>query len=502
MQQLQGNRGTIGSRGPWTALLAILAAGSLLGGEKPLTPFQPVAVPGEDFLLRPEAERPLQSLVIGVQAQRSGMAAIPGVEPGPSPDDRLAVRLRQELNAINVEIDHGRLLAFLPAHSRLFVAIPDPKGNPEASGHEEEDFRFYLEQRVGWSRDEIARRVRFFSVPYPVLFPRDLSEILGLDSRHRLVLGLGRDADPVYARALERLVGLFPDSFRLIRLRGVGVRNVNTEGGDIGLVWTPEGRVGLLVGRHRVLRYLEHHYGEDLTAKPVSRERIEEARAAFQAAFFGVEVIILGEEVLSKPELGSEQLFHADMVVSVMRGRGRAVAFVPTFRGAPIDAITHVPVASDVVSRVQSEYDVVAAQMARRGYAVVRLPYADHPVRSPVNSTPFVEPATGQPWVLLGRYPEHLVWKPGGPIPLFPLQDAMDDLTERVLHWRKSALEEDGRLVSAALARVWREWDQSLLGENPIFEEQKRLYEENGIRVRAVPMIPSGAGGIHCLLLR
>ena len=488
--------------GVWPLLAAALLSAGTLRGEKPASSFRPVPVPGSDFELQPESERPLEKLVIGLLPQRSEMLAIPGVEPGGLPGGVRATRLRQELYGLNFEIDHGRLLAEVPARSRLFVAVPDPAETPEATGHEEGDFRWYLRHRAGWSDETIAARVRFFRVPLAVLFPRDLSEILGVDSMRRLVLGLGRDADPVYARAVERLVSVFPRSFRLERLRGIGVREVNTEGGDIALAWTPEGRVGLLIGRHRVLRYLERHFGEDLTGKTVSQELIEESRAAFRSAFFGVEVLILGEEALRRPELGSEELFHADMVVSVMRGGGGAVAFVPTYDRSPVDAVTRLPLAPDRVARIQTEYDLVAAQMARRGYRVVRLPFADHPVRSPVNATPFVDPAGGQPWLLLGRYPDHLQQSPSLPVPFVALQEAMDSLSESVLRWRKSRNETNGRLVDAALSLVWAEWDRSLATPNPGFDRQKQLIEEQGIRVRAVPLIPSGEGGIHCLLLR
>ena len=488
-----------GARAPLLALL--LGIGTLRGDTPPGT-FRPLAIPGKDFELRPESERPFESLVIGLLPQGSEMLAIPESKAESRQKDRRAIRLRQELNAINVEVDHGRLLAVAPGHTRVFVAVPDPREIPEATGHEEEDFRYYLSRRAGWSESEIARRVRFFRVPFAILFPRDLSEILGVDARRRLVLGLGRDTDPIYGRAVERLVSVFPESFRLVRLRGVGVRDVNTEGGDLALVWTPEGRVGLLIGRHRVLRYLERHYGEDLTGRPVSRAQIEEAREAFRTAFFGVEVIVVGEEALEKPELASEELFHADMVVSVVRGRGRALAFVPTFGPNPSDAVSRAPLSPALVARVQTEYDLVAAQMARRGYGVVRLPFVDHPVRSPVNATPFVDPVSGQNWVLLGRYPEHAVGTSGAEVPLVPVQEALDQLSETVLRWRRSRSEEAGRQVDDALERVWKEWDRSLAAPNPIFEMQKRLFEENGIRVRSVPLIPSGEGGIHCLLLR
>ena len=56
----------------------------------------------------------------------------------------------------------------------------------------------------------------------------------------------------------------FPDDFSVRRLRGVHVGDINTEGGDLALSWLPDGSIGLLVGRHRAIRYLERRNGESL----------------------------------------------------------------------------------------------------------------------------------------------------------------------------------------------------------------------------------------------
>ena len=114
------------------------------------------------------------------------------------------------------------------------------------------------------------------------------------------------------------------------------------------------------------------------------------------------------------------------MIVNILRAQGKTLAFVPSYQDPAVDAITHVALAEDVRRRVQYEYDLVAGQLGRRGYEVVRLPFADHPVRNPVNVGRFVDPNTGRQCVLLGKYPYHFPLVPGWPIPQFELQDAFD----------------------------------------------------------------------------
>jgi hypothetical protein len=191
------------------------------------------------------------------------------------------------------------------------------------------------------------------------------------------------------------------------------------------------------------------------------------------------------------------------MVVNVVRSAANEVlAFVPTYREPPVDSITHVQLAEAVRARLQAEYDLVAGQMARRGYRVVRLPFADDPVRSPVNVSRFVDPATRQPTVMLGRYPYHFPLVPGGPIAQFRLQDAFDDLELKVELWRKEPSAARWESVEQSLRGVWMEMDAAAASENPEFDAAARLYRENGVRVLPLPIYPTGEGGIHCLLLR
>ena len=44
--------------------------------------------------------------------------------------------------------------------------------------------------------------------------------------------------------------------------------------------------------------------------------------------------------------------------------------------------------------------------------------------------------------------------------------------------------------------------DRAVQAPNPIFETQRRVYEDHGVRVLPVPIFPMGEGGIHCLVLK
>ena len=248
-------------------IVASAALGTLVGAaalavflaDRPVPPgarFRPVALPGENFVLMPESERTFARVVIGLRPHGAfGRNAARGAR------DLRTVELRRRLFGLDFELLHGACMSAAPAYSMFYVAVPDPATVPEASGVEEADFRSYLASRLGWSEEAIRTRVRFFRVARPLLYPQDMAEILGLDSAGRLVLGVGSDTDPQYIEPVETLVREFPGDFVLRRLTGLHVGDVNTEGGDLALSWLPDGKVGLLVGRHRAIRYLERRTG-------------------------------------------------------------------------------------------------------------------------------------------------------------------------------------------------------------------------------------------------
>ena len=311
------------------ALAAFLAPRSAA----PPLRFKRIDVAGQDLVLLPESERPFARVVIGLRPHGAT-----GKNPLRGATDPRLVALRRRLYALDFELLQGKSMTAVPAYATFYVAVPDPATVPEASGEEEGDFRAYLATRLGWSEETIRKRIRVFPVSGPLSYPQDMAEILGHDRAGRLVLGVGADTDPGYAEPVERIVKAFPDAFSVRRLRGVHVGDINTEGGDLALSWLPDGTIGLLVGRHRVIRYLERLTDESLLGRPMTTEQIEDVRRAFSAAFFGVEVVIVGEGALRDPSRGSEELFHADMAVAAVRNATEALAFVPTYEEPPVDA--------------------------------------------------------------------------------------------------------------------------------------------------------------------
>jgi len=482
-------------------LIGPLAVGVVLAGlssaQDAVLPrgFSPLDLPGADLRLVPESERPFRRVVIGLDPNTTRYFMVPSVESlDPKVRDPRVVFLRRQLYWMNFELVHGNFTKVAPAHTRFFVALPDPALNPESLGNEEEVFREYLAVRAGWTKEQIADRTRFFKVPIAIRYPQDMAQPLGYDGRKRLVLGLGMDVDHAYREGVKRLGDLFPNEFAVRDLP-----EVNTEGGDLDLTWLPERKLGVLVGHNRILRYLHRKYGSVHEGRSVPRARIEEARKAFSRAFFDLEVVILNEEALRNPRFMTNELFHLDMVVNVLRSGTNILAFVPSYAEQPVDALTHVPLAEELRSRVQREYDWVANQLSTRGYRVIRLPFADHPVRNPVNVAKYVDPVTGRAVVLLGKYPYHFATTPGGKIPQFELEDAFTRLEAVVDAWRAKPTDARWNEVTATLQRTWKEMDRISATPNPTFSDQARVYEMNGVKVVPVAIYPTGEGGLHCL---
>ena len=439
----------------------------------------------------PEAERPYRRLVIGLDPLLTSPYMLPEATRFKAGNRRNAF-VRRQLYWLNWELMHGKIVQSIPKRTRLFAAVPDPRLHSAALGDEREEFRAYLRERARWSAAEVAERVRFFVVDRATPYPQDIAEPIGTDGKGRLVLGIGAEADIFYREVVQSLARAFPADFAPLFLPGV-----NTEGGDIELVRFPAGNVGLLLGHHRVLRWLEYHDGTGVIGRVIAQERIESARQAFKKAFFGLDVLIVNEDGLRSPTLVSDELFHSDMIVNVVNGKGGPVAFVPSYEAGVVDAVSHEPISPEVKRRAQVIYDRAAHQLAGRGFRVVRLPFADHPVRNPVNVGKYVEP-DGRQVVLLGRYPYHLTL-PDGSNPQKELQKRFDELSNELGEWKESPNDRRWERVQKRFSDVWAEMDRSTSSPNPTFERQQRAYEEEGVRVVPVPIFPTGEGGLHCL---
>lgn len=460
------------------------------------------SVPGTDIRLAAESDRPFRRIVVGLLPRQNEPYLLPRVPPTDAAKrDRRTRFLLQRLSWLSFELLHGQLMRAAPSYTRFFVAVP-PRPAEVRAADLETTFREYLQARAGFSPADIAERVRFFRVPDAVPFPRDLSVVIGSDVRGRLAIGLGRDMHPGYSRATEALVAAYPQDFVLQRIGGRGTSALSTEGGDVSIVPGPDGGLRLVVGRHRVLRVLERE-GIPWDPPPVvAAADVERVRRLYREAFFGLKTIVLGEALLARADRSDDEVFHADMVAAIVRARSGVKAFVPTYGPDPLDAVLRSSVSTERVRRAQAEYDESARQLRREGYDVVRIPFADHPVRNPVNVAPFTDDRSGEASVLVARYPPVTPASAGGPVPLFAIQDAFEGLDKSVTAWRAAPSDDTWSGVEGAIEATFRAIDAAAAAPSRAFDQVRRVYETEGVRVVPVNLIPFGEGGLHCLVLQ
>ncbi len=463
-----------------------LAAGFIAAGlqaQDLLSPL-PVGIYNENsqILLVPEAERHLNFIVLGLRPKGGGYLSLPDNRwPAQATPEQIR-KIREQVYFLNFKLSRGGILKALPAYTHLFVAVPDPHEVPEA--------------------EALRTRVHFFKSSVNLEWPQDTCEILGRDPQKRIVLAVSSGGEAGYLQTIQSLVKAFPDTFVIHNFGPC----LSSEGGDLELVLTPDRRPLLLVGRHRLANYLECTLGPDFksTKQMLPYDLIEDARRAFSDAAYGVGVRFLPRRLILDPSQGSDEVFHLDMLVSVLPnpGGGKPRAFVPTYTSAPrhYDALTTDQLTTALVHQAQNEYEAAAEEMAQLGYEVVRLPFSDHPVRGPVNIAKFRNRDTGEYTVLLGKYPYHLP-EDDPAAPQHQLQHALDRLMDDFEAWRKLPDHAAYQRLLAALDRTWASIEAVDGMPNPIFESQARLFRQYGYQVVPVPLYAWGAGGLHCQLL-
>ena len=440
----------------------------------------------------PESERDLSACVVGVEPENSQYFLLPTLSDPPSAlpgfDD-----VRRQVFWLDLELSHGALLQALSRSAQLYVALPAPVG--QGSRREEEGwFQDYLVQRCGWDPADLAPRLHFFSVPETLIWSQDETVLLGEDASGRRVLALDPDSRSFYRGFVEGLAGAYPQRFTVRRLPP----NVSDEGGDLAVVRRPDGALGLVIGRHRVLDWLQRSGAGAFVGRAVPPALLKKAERAYARAY-GLPVQVLPEAPLLQG-WGSEDLFHLDMLAAFLAVSGRAVAVVPSFQAHSRDSLTNQPFGVEQTRDWKRGMDQVAKELLRAGYGVERAPLADHPVRSPANSVRF-DPGDGGPvQVLLSRYPDQ---SPGAApsIGALQYQVSLAQFRDAGDRWNQAPGPASLPALQAALKKLWLGLGRCRALGNPVADAQAQAYQALGCRVQSVDDYPWGAGGFHCQFL-
>jgi hypothetical protein len=498
-----------------TALLTSLVF-SFLTCKKSGPVFNPQTLPfglfvhSEGVTLVPESERPLDFFIMGLDPLKSNYFLLPDITDKIGIPKKDLIEAEKNLYWLKFELSHGAIMRFLPPYTHLFVSVPSSSGVKGQVEKEETYFREYLSVRCGWAGNDIESRVHFFITRETLDWAQDLGEILGRDAENHAVINVGQTGQMTrFRQDIRTLAEAFSSHFRLKVLP----KGINAEGGDEELVRIPDGQIGLMVGRHRILSYLEYRDKVPIDTyleKQIDGSDISDARAFFSKAFFGLPVLIIPEKILSDPSQGTEELFHLDMMASVLYNhKNFPDAFVPTYLPNPADIMSGELLDQELIAKAQREYDLVAAQLKDLGYRVTRLPFSDHPVRGPVNFVKYYDRAKDRFIVLLPKYPYHLSVKSknseksgSSASPYQRIRTALDALEETSNNWQAQPSIETYRSLTEAFADIWKNMQEVERMPNPIFETQAELIRKSGYDVVAVPCYPGGSGSLHCQGLR
>ncbi len=448
----------------------------------------------------PESERSGHRRVIGLDPHRASYFMLPTLNGPAGADPKTYRDIQRQLYWLNFRFSHGRILPKFQKDTELYVAVPDSKSVTESLGEEQEFFTEYLHDFNGWSNREIRRRIRFFPTSFPLIWTQDIGEMMIRPEDKIATIYRGTSDYFGYLDFLKSLVQAYPDVFAVKELPS----ELSGEGGDLEVIWGPDHQPSLLLGRHRVLQYMKETRGKWDPQKPLTRTQIEEARAAFSKAYEGLPVYIVPEQALLEPSKGNNELFHLDMLVSVMDNHrnGRPDAFVAEFTpGTIVDAMSGKALPAAFVAKCRWEYEQTAIQMSKLGYDVYRLTFNDHPVRSPVNFGKFRDLATGKYMVMLAKFPAHIS-EGKGPTPQMLLQYAVVQLNEDAKNWQEKGTGESLDVFQDSLRNIWRVMDEVESMPNPRFEARAKVFRDAGYEVIEVPCYSWGAGGIHCQILK
>jgi hypothetical protein len=452
-----------------------------------------VNLPAHDLVVVPESERTLARVIIGLQPRLTNIAWAPQVHGLGLPKVQ-AEHIDQLIYWIDLHLAHGGLLMNAPVETTWVVAVPDPRKVSGCSGKEKEQFIGYLRNVLGWSQQRIDKKILWFVSAAALEWSQDFSFSLGIDSKGRQWMAQGSAGDiPGYGASVAALAEKTPEHYRLWSLP----KHISAEGGDMCLAVMPNGKPGILLGRHRVMHYFaqaQERYRSDLGP---SDEQIEMARTAYSEAYAGLPVHIIPQEALKRqPEVGDE-IFHLDMAVITAWVNDKAWAFVPFLTDNASDANSRMPLDEGLRLRAGLEYDLIAAQLKSLGFEVGRVPLADHPVRSPANGMRFRD-FQGQPCLMIPRFPHH---QPSGDManPQNMVQQVLGRNVMYLRAWQNTKDETTYKLLERSLTESIAFLNQLSAQATPNYEAQAEVFKKSGLTLLPSQSYVWGAGSLHCM---
>ncbi|MGD0565830.1 MAG: hypothetical protein ABSA34_00700 [Candidatus Goldiibacteriota bacterium] len=454
----------------------------------------PVGSDGE--VIVPECERFLSFIVLGVWPDSGEYYFLPSLKNAEKATGAGLEKVDREFYWLNFELSHGSIMRNLPAYTHIFVAIPDKNKVAGASGREEALIKGYLKTRCKWEDERIQNHVHFFIVPSALTWAQDTSEPIGIDKKGRILIA----ADPGNYNSSYEIVNsmanTYPGYFKVVKL----ANSLSSEGGDMEVVLAPDKKGAVfLIGRNRVNNYYFRTKGLPLKGISFSQDMIDDVKKMYSNSLFGMKVEIVPEKMLLYPELAAEEIFHLDMSVVIMSSGKTVDAFVPTYYTpeTKVDLVSGQKFTQDTIKGWQAEYDEIASELKERGYNVLRVPFTDHPVRSPANLVKYRDRETGKACVLLGKYP-FLPADGHGDAPQSRMNNAFGNLNTAEKVWEQSFSAESFDYLMKCAAGLWEAMDYSASAKNNLYEKQKEIFEKAGYTVIPVAEYPWGAGGLHC----
>lgn len=447
----------------------------------------------EKILIVPEAERHLSFIIISLWPIGQKYVLLPDITKPKGISEKEIIEMEKLIYWINFEFTHGNILRKLPLYTKIFVALPKSVGNLE-----KKFFTEYLKIRCSFTDENIKQRIYFFYINSNMHWAQDTCEIIGLDEKNRIVMGMSNTDSGEYLSTIKSLVKTYSSFFKIKWFK----ENTSAEGGDEEIVTMPDGKPALLVGRNRIIRYIElQHMIPPDTNTPYEQWMVEEARTAYSNSVYNLPVYIIPEKLLYIKTLGTDEIFHLDMYLVVLPNKQKSKAFIPIYdKDEIMDILSKELISKEFIIKCNEEYNAVAQQMKEIGFEVIRIPFYDHPVRNPANVVKFRNKDTGKITILLGKYPYHLA-ENKGISPQQKIQDALYYLEDNLVIWKENPNKEVYTNILNALNNLFYIMEEEEKIKNPIAEKQANIYKKYGYEVLLIQQYAWGPGGLHCSLL-